>query len=73
MDVPFYDYSPIVRRPRLELPDGKRLAVWIGINVEHYVYGQPALSLATGIELRRDSEATGRNETDANLKLRYVF
>jgi peptidoglycan/xylan/chitin deacetylase (PgdA/CDA1 family) len=46
MSVPFYDYSPIIRRPRLELPDGKRLAVWIGINVEHYVYGQPALSLA---------------------------
>ena len=46
MSVPFYDYSPIVRRPRLELPDGKRLAVWIGVNVEHYDFGRPALSLA---------------------------
>jgi allantoinase len=46
MAVPFYDYSPIVRRPRLELPDGKRLAVWIGVNVEHYEFGSPALSLA---------------------------
>jgi allantoinase len=46
MDVPFYEYSAITRRERLELPDGKRLAVWIALNVEHYVYGQPALSLA---------------------------
>src|SRR3954469_4243782 len=46
MTVPFFDYSPIVRRPRLELPDGKRLAVWVGLNIEHFVYGQPALSLA---------------------------
>jgi peptidoglycan/xylan/chitin deacetylase (PgdA/CDA1 family) len=46
MDVPFYDYSPITARPRLTLPHDKRLAVWIGLNVEHYVFGQPALSLA---------------------------
>src|SRR3954470_17908888 len=46
MDVPFYDYSAIVRRPRLELPEGKRLAVWFGVNIEHFVFGQPALSLA---------------------------
>jgi peptidoglycan/xylan/chitin deacetylase (PgdA/CDA1 family) len=46
MATPFYDYSPIVRRPRLELPDGKRVAVWIGVNVEHYEFGRPALSLA---------------------------
>lgn len=46
MQAPFYDYSPITERPALELPNGRRLAVWIGLNVEHYVYGQPALSLA---------------------------
>jgi allantoinase len=46
MEIPFYDYSPIVRRPRLELPDGARVAFWIGVNVEHYTFGQPALSLA---------------------------
>ena len=34
---------------------------------------QPALSLESGIELRRDSEVTGRNQTDARLNLRYVF
>lgn len=46
MQPPFYDYVPIAGRPRLELPDSKRLAVWIALNIEHYVYGQPALSLA---------------------------
>ncbi len=34
---------------------------------------QPALTLDTGIEMRRDSEVTGRNQTDAKLNLRYVF
>lgn len=46
MDRPPYDYSPLPARPRVELPDGARLAVWIGVNVEHYRWGQPALSLA---------------------------
>ncbi len=34
---------------------------------------QPTLTLDTGVELRRDSEVTGRNQTDAKLNLRYVF
>ncbi|HEY4008420.1 MAG TPA: polysaccharide deacetylase family protein [Pseudonocardia sp.] len=47
LDGPGYDYSPIIRRPVLELPEGKRLAVWIGVATEHYSYGTPALSLAS--------------------------
>jgi allantoinase len=46
MDNPLYDYSPIVARPPLALPGGARVAVWVGVNVEHYAWGQPALSLA---------------------------
>jgi allantoinase len=46
MENPLFDYSPIVGRPQLELPNGARVAVWIGVNVEHYTFGQPALSLA---------------------------
>jgi len=42
---PFYDYSPIVRRPQLALPGGARLAVWFGIAVEHYPFGKPGISL----------------------------
>jgi len=40
-----YDYSPIVRRPPLEWPNGARLAVWAGINVEHYELDKPAISI----------------------------
>jgi peptidoglycan/xylan/chitin deacetylase (PgdA/CDA1 family) len=46
MDHKFFDHSPIVRRSAPRLPDGKRLAVWVGLNVEHYQYGQQAMSLA---------------------------
>jgi allantoinase len=45
MTNPFYDYSPIVRRPPLELPNGARLAVWFGVAIEHYPFGKPGLSL----------------------------
>jgi peptidoglycan/xylan/chitin deacetylase (PgdA/CDA1 family) len=43
---PLYDYSAIVRRPKLELPEGKKLAVYCGVSLEHYLWGKPALSLA---------------------------
>jgi allantoinase len=43
---PLYDYSAIIRRPKLELPDGKKLAVAPAIAIEHYAWGRPALSLA---------------------------
>jgi len=33
-----YSYSPIVERPKLELPGGARVAVWVVPNVEHYEY-----------------------------------
>lgn len=46
MDNPHYAYSAIVQRPKLQLPEGKRLAVWVGVNIEYYAYGVPAISLA---------------------------
>jgi allantoinase len=46
MDGPPYIHSAITSRPRLAMPEGKRLAVWAGINIEHYSYGVPAISLA---------------------------
>jgi allantoinase len=45
MNNPFFSYSPIVSRPVLQLPEGKRIAVWFGLNLEHYEQGKPALSL----------------------------
>lgn len=35
------DYSPIAARPRLTLPGGKRLAVWIIVNVEEWNPREP--------------------------------
>lgn len=35
-----YDYSPITRRPVYDWPDGKRLAVYLGINLEHFAFGE---------------------------------
>lgn len=34
-------YSPIVTRPPVRWPDGRRVAVWVVLNVEHYEYLPP--------------------------------
>lgn len=34
-----YDYSAIVRRPDYDWPEGKRLAVYVALNIEHFAYG----------------------------------
>ena len=36
-----YDYVPLPKRPRLELPNGNRIAVWVAPNVEFYEYQPP--------------------------------
>lgn len=36
-----YAHAPIVGRPRIEWPDGKRLAVWIATNHEYYELEPP--------------------------------
>ena len=33
-----YDYSPIVSRPDFTWPDGKRLAFYVALNVEHFAF-----------------------------------
>ena len=40
-----FEYSAIARRPKWELPDGARVAVWITPNIEHFHYDKPAMSL----------------------------
>ena len=40
-----FDYSPIAKRPKRDLPDGARIAVWVVPNVEHFHYDKPAMSL----------------------------
>ena len=41
-DQPWSDYSPIIDRPRLTWPDGKRVAVWVAPNVLSWEYAPPA-------------------------------
>jgi allantoinase len=41
-----YSYEPMTERPRLELPGGARLAVWLGVNIEYFETGKPGTSLA---------------------------
>jgi peptidoglycan/xylan/chitin deacetylase (PgdA/CDA1 family) len=48
VDNQLYDYSPIVSRPKIEWPEGKRLAFWVGLNVEHYQVDKPSTSLFPG-------------------------
>ncbi|EPX76596.1 polysaccharide deacetylase family protein [Salipiger mucosus] len=35
-----FDYVPITRRPDFTWPGGKRLAVYFGINLEHFAFGE---------------------------------
>lgn len=35
-----YDYSPIVERPDFDWPGGARLAVYLGLNLEHFAFGE---------------------------------
>ncbi len=35
-----YGYSAITRRPDYDWPEGKRLAVYLGLNLEHFAYGE---------------------------------
>jgi peptidoglycan/xylan/chitin deacetylase (PgdA/CDA1 family) len=46
-DTP-YAYWPWSERPPLEWPDGKRLAFYVGLNIEHFEVGKPSTSLFAG-------------------------
>ncbi|WP_146010345.1 polysaccharide deacetylase family protein [Acidimangrovimonas sediminis] len=35
-----YGYSPITGRPDYDWPEGKRLAVYFGLNLEHFAFGE---------------------------------
>jgi allantoinase len=41
-----FKYSAIVSRPKLQMPNAARVAVWVTPNVEHFHYGKPAMSFA---------------------------
>ena len=59
---PFYRYSAIIDRPQLEWRDGQRLAVYVGLNVEHYAFGQKSVGLLESV--------AGRNPDPINFSWR---
>jgi hypothetical protein len=44
MDQTLYQYSPITERPPLRWPDGKLVAFYVGLNIEHFRIDMPATS-----------------------------
>src|SRR5262245_36243659 len=48
MDNHLYQDSPIISRPRIEWPNGARIAFWFGLNAEHYQIDKPSTSLFAG-------------------------
>ncbi|RDV01984.1 polysaccharide deacetylase family protein [Undibacter mobilis] len=53
-----YGYSPIDERPTYQWPDGKRLAFYIGLNVEHFAFmagiGNDPFSRTAGPQTQRN-------------------
>src|SRR5579884_2691354 len=47
MNNQLYGYSAIIDRPRIEWPNGARLAVWIGLNIEHFEIDKPSTSISS--------------------------
>jgi allantoinase len=43
---PPFEYRPAIGRRKLELPGGARVALWIGLNIEHYPFGRPGISIS---------------------------
>jgi allantoinase len=39
-----FEYSPIVERPPIRWPDDKRVAFYVGLNVEHFLVDRPSTS-----------------------------
>ncbi|WP_143591718.1 polysaccharide deacetylase family protein [Thermoactinospora rubra] len=43
-----FDYSPITERPPISWPGGARVAVYVGLNVEHFLIDRPSTSIWPG-------------------------
>jgi len=47
-DIELFDYRPITERPALSWPDGKRVAFYVGLNVEHFYVDLPGTATYEG-------------------------
>ncbi|MEV1171001.1 polysaccharide deacetylase family protein [Nonomuraea sp. NPDC049784] len=48
MQNELFDYSPITERPPIHWPGGAKVAVYIGLNVEHFLIDRPSTSIWPG-------------------------
>lgn len=48
MDNRLYDFWPLAGRPRIQWPNGAKVAFWVGLNIEHYEVDKPSTSLFAG-------------------------
>ena len=63
-----FDYSPINDRPPLSWPGNARVAVYVGLNVEHFVLDQPSTSIWPGTaELTPDALNYGWRDYGARV------
>jgi peptidoglycan/xylan/chitin deacetylase (PgdA/CDA1 family) len=65
---PPFDYSPITERSPLRWPGGARVAVYIGLNVEHFLPDRPSTSIWPGTaELQPDALNYGWRDYGARV------
>lgn len=48
MENQLYNYSPITTRPKLNWPNGARVAFYVGVNIEHFEVDKPSTSIFGG-------------------------
>jgi allantoinase len=48
MENTLFDYSPITERPPIQWPGGKKVAAYVGLNVEHFLLDRPSTSIWPG-------------------------
>jgi peptidoglycan/xylan/chitin deacetylase (PgdA/CDA1 family) len=65
---PPFDYSPITERPPITWPGGARVAVYVGLNVEHFLLDRPSTSIWPGTaELTPDALNYGWRDYGARV------
>ena len=48
MENELFDYSPITERPPISWPGGAKVAVYVGLNIEHFLVDRPSTSIFQG-------------------------
>jgi hypothetical protein len=65
---PPFDYCPITERAPLTWPGGAKVAVYVGLNVEHFLLDEPSTSIWPGTaELRPDALNYGWRDYGARV------